>query len=394
MISTLVFLVFTWAMAAPSYYKENYAQSRDEFTRFSQDWSKGALSHGTPFKVPSMNDPDLTVDTLLIGKASDKNLLVIISGVHGPETFAASAIQHFFLAEKAEDFFKKKISILLVHALNPYGFKYGRRVTESNVDLNRNFFIPDKEFKSFEDVNPSFKALNDYLEPKSKAGGQLFSFLNIAKGLGSELIFGKMGRSGINNAVAGGQYEFPHAVFYGGKKFEPQSEWIRDLLRQVFVGRERIVVLDLHTGLGDRGVLHLITGETESDLAQILGSKFMSFTKDREDIRLTTASTPGFYKTQGDLLQYTQNLKRPEQKFVGLTLEYGTMGSGLLAQIRSLNRIIMENQGFHWGYESPRIEKEIRANFKDLFYPQEELWKGQVIDRADQFFTELLATFP
>lgn len=387
-------LVSLLSLAAPSYYKSNYAQSRDEFTRFSAEWAKGSLSHGAPFKVPSEVDPDLTVDSLLIGRASDENLIVIIGGVHGPETFAASAIQHFFLAEKAEKFFNKKVSLLLVHALNPYGFKYGRRVTESNIDLNRNFFIKGDLFRSYEDLNTSFKTLNDTLEPKAKAGSQLFSFLRMAKGLIVELLFGGKGRAGINNAIAGGQYEFPLAVFYGGRDLEPQSRWIGDLFRQVFIGKKKIIVLDLHTGLGDRGVLHLITGDTEEDLLASTGLQFMTFLKNRSDLRLTTASTPGFYKTTGDLLQYTHSLKNSEQKLIGLTLEYGTMGSGLLSQLRSLNRMIMENQGFHHGYESPRLEQDIQHHFRDLFYPKEELWKGQVIDRADLFFNELLAVFP
>lgn len=394
MISFFLAVLLSVGFSAPSYFKDNYSHSRADFTQFSAAWSSGKLSHGTPFKVPSEKDPDLTVDSILIGNASDKNLVVIVSGVHGPETFASSAIQHFFLNEKAELFVKKNVSLLLIHAMNPYGFKYGRRVTEANVDLNRNFFIPDKDFTTYEALNPSFKSLKAYLDPNSKASGQLFSFLRLAQGLIGELLLGDLGRKGLNNAIAGGQYEFPKAIFFGGHKLEPQSEWLRDLLRQVFAGRERIVVLDLHTGLGDRGVLHLITGESENHIGQVLGPQFMTFMKNKEEIRLTTASTPGFYKTRGDLLDFTHYLTRPEQKLVGLTLEYGTMGSGLFSQLRSLNRIIMENQGFHYGFASPRIEKEIQKNFSDLFYPQEELWKGQVIDRADLFFTELLATFP
>ena len=31
------------------------------------------------------------------------------------------------------------LSIVLLHASNPYGFAWGRRVNEDNVDLNRNF---------------------------------------------------------------------------------------------------------------------------------------------------------------------------------------------------------------------------------------------------------------
>ncbi len=393
MIYSYVFLVSV-ALALPGYFKENYTQSRSDFTRFSPEWAKGRISHGTPFKVLSEKDPDLTVDSLLIGSPTDKNLVVIVSGIHGPETFAASAIQHFFLNERAQAFAKKGVAVLLVHAMNPYGFKFERRVTESNVDLNRNFFIPAKDFKSFEDLNPSFRQMQEYLEPRKPAVSILESFLHLSKKMVSELVFGKLNRKEVNNAVAGGQYEFPQAVFFGGQKLEPQSEWLRDLLRQVFVGKEKIIVLDLHTGLGDRGVLHLITGDSEQSLASILGPQFATFLKTAADIRLTTANTPGFYKTHGDMLEYVHQLTLPPQKIIGLTLEYGTEGSGMVSQLRSLNRMILENQGFHYGYQSPQIENEIKNSFRDLFYPQDQAWKAQVIEKADIFFAQLLAIFP
>ena len=35
----------------------------------------------------------------------------------------------------------KGASVLLVHLVNPYGFKFGRRYNENNVDLNRNVIL-------------------------------------------------------------------------------------------------------------------------------------------------------------------------------------------------------------------------------------------------------------
>lgn len=394
MISSLLPLLLISSFSAQTYFKDNYTQSRQDFTRYNPEWAKEKLNHITAFKVPSEKDPDLTVDALLIGKPTDKNLVVIISGIHGAESFATTAVQHFFLSERAESFAKKNISVLLVHAMNPYGFKYGRRVTENNIDLNRNFYVADENFKSFDEINPSFRALQDYLEPRRPVSSFIASFLHLARGLIGELLFGKLNRQQVNNAVAGGQFEFPQAIFYGGKKLEPQSEWLRDLLRQVFVGREKIVVLDLHTGLGDHGVLHLITGNPEQQLNDILGPQFTTFVKNRSDIRLTTATTPGFYKTNGDLLDYAHRLTLPNQKIVGLTLEYGTLGSRLVEQLRSLNRMILENQGFHHGFESARIQKEVQQSFADLFNPPEESWRAEVMEKADLFFTQLISIFP
>jgi len=64
-------------------------------------------------------------------------MLVLISGTHGIEGFAGSACQAGILHAGIE--LPPDTGLLLVHAINPYGFAWGRRVNEDNVDLNRNF---------------------------------------------------------------------------------------------------------------------------------------------------------------------------------------------------------------------------------------------------------------
>ena len=53
------------------------------------------------------------------------------------------------------------MGLLLVHAVNPYGFAHTRRVNESNVDLNRNFLRhPDEHVP-----NPDYDALYEHINP-------------------------------------------------------------------------------------------------------------------------------------------------------------------------------------------------------------------------------------
>ena len=58
----------------------------------------------------------------------------------GVEGFAGSAIQIQFLKERiGGPELPRSFGVLLIHALNPYGFAHLRRANECNVDLNRNF---------------------------------------------------------------------------------------------------------------------------------------------------------------------------------------------------------------------------------------------------------------
>ena len=53
---------------------------------------------------------------------------------------------------------------VLLHALNPYGFAWLRRVNEHNVDLNRNFLLPGEAYRG----SPAgYAALDPLLNPKS-----------------------------------------------------------------------------------------------------------------------------------------------------------------------------------------------------------------------------------
>ena len=118
----------------------------------------------------------LYTDITIINEKSSKSdhLLIHISGIHGIEGYAGSAIQCGILSEMAamtQDNTKNRASrgrellwgklvnhnkqlwvntvpeenensqfpvVMLIHALNPYGMYHGYRVNENNVDLNRN----------------------------------------------------------------------------------------------------------------------------------------------------------------------------------------------------------------------------------------------------------------
>jgi hypothetical protein len=50
--------------------------------------------------------------------------------------------------------------------------------------------------------------------------------------------------------VLGGQYDQPDGIFYGGTGPAWSNELIRRIIRENCGGAERVLFLDLHTGLG------------------------------------------------------------------------------------------------------------------------------------------------
>ena len=71
-----------------------------------------------------LDDFDLSIDIGLFVR-SKKKLLIHISGTHGVEGFAGSAIQSALMdSDAVRD--GEAPSVMLVHALNPYGFAFVR----------------------------------------------------------------------------------------------------------------------------------------------------------------------------------------------------------------------------------------------------------------------------
>jgi len=115
--------------------------------------------------IPSNIDSDLEIQYLNIpAKRPNADLIVLTSGIHGAEAYAGSAIQQMFLKEILPLADLDKIGFLIIHSINPFGFKHFRRVDEYNIDLNRNFPANDNLYSM---DNQGYDALASLLEPQT-----------------------------------------------------------------------------------------------------------------------------------------------------------------------------------------------------------------------------------
>jgi len=84
---------------------------------------------------------DLFID-VAVYKGRPDELVLHISGTHGVEAYVGSAIQISAAPHLHPS--SAKPTVILVHALNAFGFSNSRRVNENNVDLNRNAMFGDQ----------------------------------------------------------------------------------------------------------------------------------------------------------------------------------------------------------------------------------------------------------
>ena len=114
-----------------------YAECRARFRRAAA--TVGAAVEAHPIEATGPDGQHLTIDVVALGAPRPERALVLLSGVHGVEGFAGSALQSDLVRRLDPSSLPDDVGVLVVHAVNPWGMAHWRRQNESNVDLNRNW---------------------------------------------------------------------------------------------------------------------------------------------------------------------------------------------------------------------------------------------------------------
>ncbi|KAL3937357.1 MAG: hypothetical protein SGBAC_007524 [Bacillariaceae sp.] len=338
-----------------------YEEARAKFRAAVKKLSIDAES----FALPVMDG--LTMDIAVL-KGTVKGTVVHVSGTHGVEGYAGSAIQLAFL-----DYLSNKNpqsdrpTIVLVHALNPYGMKHYRRANENNVDLNRNAINNFDEFVMSRDPNiASYDTFRDFVSP-GREPTLWDSTLGWWLGAAPKVL--KNGFTAMKQVLVAGQYHHSTGFSFGGTRMQPSIEIVENfLVEQGFLPGE-VVWIDVHTGLGKLGKDTLIFEETKHSL-----SKLQDYFPTAEHVVTPQVQDKramgGYDLTRGVVTAYLQN-KYPSGLFV--MQEFGTLPPIFVG--RSL---ILENMMHQYGTNKAAG----RALLQKSFYPQSIEWRASIVQRG------------
>lgn len=229
-------------MNAADSFAADYAGARDMFLTAAREAGGEIDSMPHPLRGPA--GEDLAADVAWFGPADAPRVLATISATHGVEGFCGSGAQVDWLRRGEAARLPPKTAVLLIHAINPHGFAWLRRVTEDNVDLNRNWIAFDQVLPA----NPAYDELADAICPPR---------WDEATRTGSAARLGAFAREhgfpALQQALSGGQYTHPDGIFFGGR----EPAWSRRTQTNILQGRlgraTRVAVIDYHTGLGPWG---------------------------------------------------------------------------------------------------------------------------------------------
>jgi hypothetical protein len=246
------------------------------------------------------------------------------------------------------------VAIVLVHALNPFGFSKIRRFDDENIDLNRNFLLRGEEFKGCHD---RYAELDGLLNPRRPP--RPFDPFPIR----FSLAIAKYGLDAVTQAVAGGQHEYPLGLFFGGKGPSRTQTLLREQVPRWVGGAEHIMHIDFHTGIGRWAEYKLLLVKAMEDwkaqLAEVFGAD--------------KVVTPPF-EASGDLISWCCKEILRDRHYVGIGAEFGTYRViPVLAALRA------ENQAHHWGEPHSPSTKRAKARLKEVFVPVNPAWRSATL---------------
>ena len=144
-----------------SAFSKSYAEARQKFLSAADSAGLQVESHIHPEK--GRDGEELAMDVVREGPSNAQQVLLISSACHGVEGYCGSGVQIDALrsAEWHQAVAQSGVAVVYVHALNPHGFSHVRRVTQENVDLNRNF----QDFSKPLPENTAYKEVQQLLLP-------------------------------------------------------------------------------------------------------------------------------------------------------------------------------------------------------------------------------------
>lgn len=348
-----------------------YTEARARFL----DATSAAQARHASYPHPSSgpDGADLAIDTAEWGDPHAAEVTLVVSGTHGIEGFCGSALQTHWTEDHAvllDSSLGSDHRVVMVHALNPFGFAWSRRVNEDNVDLNRNFI----DWTAVPPHNDAYDDLAALLVPdawdeatQQRTSAALFERAN------------DLGVVGLQAAITAGQYRHPDGVFYGGDRPTWSNHWLTTWTATSLEGCERLCIIDLHSGLGAWGAGEYIVHHPSSHPAFA-----------RADARWPAArsSADGASVSvllSGDWLERVETLL-PHVEVTSAALEFGTVDPiSVLHALRS--------DAWLWAHGAPRSDAgdAVRAEVRAAFADDDPAWLSRLRDQFSDAMSGALA---
>ncbi|HUH91622.1 MAG TPA: M14 family metallopeptidase [Casimicrobiaceae bacterium] len=348
-------------MNALPHFAQSYAEAREKFRTAAAARGARMFRHVHPSERGAGGE-ELSIDLAEMGDERAPDMLLLSSGTHGVEGFCGSGCQVALLHD--EEFMaaaeRSGVAVLMLHALNPYGFSHLRRANEDNADLNRNFI----EFALPLPAAPAYAEIHELLlpgawPPPADSEARMHAWIRAR------------GEKAFQAAVSGGQYSHPDGLFFGGRHPSWSNACLRAVLRSRVAPRRRLAWIDFHTGLGPRGHGEKIYSG-RNDAAALARTKAWW----GDDVTSFFDGTSSSAHVTG-IISDAAHYECPNAEMTAMALEYGTL---------PLEHTLQALRAEGWLHNHPDapadLAQAIKRAMRDAFYIDADDWKHTVCAQA------------
>jgi len=337
-------------------FSNTYAEARRKFLALASERDAKVVSTVHPTARGAQGE-DLAIDVATFGDPSAGKTLFLVSGTHGQEGFLGSALQIEFLRNLK---IPEGVSVVALHALNPWGFSHLSRTDDTNIDVNRNFTDYGVPFAQDELYPYLFRALcpDDWTEETidwSAARDDLTRTYGVKR---------------MVTAAGGGQIVEPTGMNYVGQGPSWSRTVVENVLPRIFATSRKIAFIEWHTGLGGYGELsHIPMMEPGSPgyerVFSWLGEAARSTWSDSMDF--THGVTPDYRGWFSAWLPTTA----PHAEWAGLVIEVGTYDVLAVMDAVRMDRWLKFGRG-----RSSASREQIRQTMMERLNPTAPEWRA------------------
>jgi hypothetical protein len=349
-----------------SRFSSTYAEAREKFLAAANAARAGVVSHVLPGKVGAHGET-LAMDVAYLGEADAARVFIVSSGTHGAEGYCGSGCQVDLLSDTQllDEIASQRLGLLMIHAVNPYGFSWMHRTNEDNIDLNRNAVT----FPVDQPLDPNFEIAQNMFLPGSwpRTPEQQRALDEYCRERG--------GLDQVWKILSKGQYGLPDGVFYGGAAPSWSVLTVRKILEQYVRQATHTVWVDVHTGLGPYGHGEKICPGRVDDrefVARLWGS----------DIQVPALGKSLSGGVSGPVLKMIYDVC-PQVRAAIMALEFGTQ-----PYEQVLDSLVADS----WLQRQTEVSAELKASItqqlRDAFYCDADDWKGSVLGQARVIFLQ------
>ncbi len=354
-------------------FSPTYVVARQRFREAALDVHAQVDTHAVDAVGPS--GEALAIDVAWIGAREPRGAVVVTSGLHGVEGFFGSAVQIAWLRGLAagDVDVPARMTVVLIHAVNPFGFAWRRRADERNVDLNRNF-VDDGAGETYTGSSKGYEHVQRFLSPSTAPSPLSYPAFR----LGAAWLVARYGMPILRAAVASGQYVDPRGLFYGGQEPSAATALVQSRFWSWTRDAGAVVHLDLHTGLGAFADYQLFVEPPHAAHVQWYWTHF-----DYE--RVVSVADGGVYDARGVMGAWLAR-HADGRRYRFACVEFGTH-----PEVRVLAALRAENRAHHHAPAESSVHAVAKRELVECFCPRNPLWREKAIARGGEVVGQAMA---